>query len=96
MLKVFKTANIFQRRRRLALLGVLAVLLVILAQIPASHYRQFWVELGQFFCYDVGLGQFQTDQVSLELLNTLEVKGRAPKTGYKREQFSDGWGKVGA
>jgi secreted protein len=96
MLKVFKTANIFQRRRRLALLGGLAVLLVILVQIPAVHYRQFWAELGQFFGYDVGLGQFQTDQASLDLLNTLEVKGRAPKTGYKREQFSDGWGKVGA
>lgn len=30
------------------------------------------------------------------LLETLEVKGRAPKTGYKRTQFSDGWAQVGA
>lgn len=96
MLKPLKTANVFARRRRLTLLGLLAILLVILVQIPTEQYRQFWAELGQFFGYDVGLGQFRTDQASLDLLNTLEVKGRAPKTGYKREQFSDGWGKVGA
>jgi len=26
-----------------------------------------------------------------ELLNTLTIKGRAPKTGYERAQFGDGW-----
>lgn len=29
------------------------------------------------------------------LLETLEVKGRAPKTGYERTQFGDGWMRVG-
>ncbi len=29
-------------------------------------------------------------------LNTLLVKGRAPKTGYDREKFSDGWGQLGS
>lgn len=33
-----------------------------------------------------------TAQAALE---TLEVKGRAPKTGYSRKQFGDGWGKLG-
>ncbi|WP_432488993.1 GmrSD restriction endonuclease domain-containing protein [Kineococcus sp. SYSU DK018] len=28
---------------------------------------------------------------ALALLDTLEVKGRAPKTGYSREAFGDGW-----
>lgn len=28
---------------------------------------------------------------ALEQLQTLEVKGRAPKTGYSRDQFGDGW-----
>jgi hypothetical protein len=28
---------------------------------------------------------------TLKSLNMLEVKGRAPKTGYSREQFGDGW-----
>ena len=27
-------------------------------------------------------------------LAKLEVKGRAPKTGYSRKQFGDGWGKI--
>lgn len=29
-----------------------------------------------------------------EILDKLEVKGRAPKTGYSRTQFSDGWGEM--
>lgn len=87
-------SSVFQRRRRLTLIGVLLALVVILVQIPAEQCRQFGADLGQFFGYDVGWGRFQTDQASLELLNTLEVKGRAPKTGYSREQFSDGWGKI--
>ena len=31
---------------------------------------------------------------ALEVLNTLEVKGRAPKTGYSRAQFGSGWATV--
>jgi Protein of unknown function (DUF1524)/Excalibur calcium-binding domain len=30
-------------------------------------------------------------QTAVAVLATLEVKGRAPKTGYSREQFGDGW-----
>ena len=29
--------------------------------------------------------------LAAEILEKLEVKGRAPKTGYSREQFYDGW-----
>lgn len=29
--------------------------------------------------------------LAMEILEKLEVKGRAPKTGYSREQFYDGW-----
>lgn len=31
---------------------------------------------------------------ALDALETLEVKGRAPKTGYERSQFGNGWAKV--
>ena len=31
---------------------------------------------------------------ALEALNILEVKGRAPKTGYSRDQFGSGWATV--
>ncbi|WP_245542761.1 GmrSD restriction endonuclease domain-containing protein [Pseudoclavibacter soli] len=33
----------------------------------------------------------QTTSTALELLQSLPVKGRAPKTGYARDQFSSGW-----
>ena len=29
--------------------------------------------------------------LAIEILKRLEVKGRAPKTGYDRKQFYDGW-----
>lgn len=32
---------------------------------------------------------------ALSALNALSVKGKAPKTGYSREQFSNGWGDAG-
>ncbi len=32
---------------------------------------------------------------ALQALNHLTVKGRAPKTGYERNLFSDGWGQIG-
>lgn len=32
---------------------------------------------------------------AVDVLATLAVKGRAPKTGYARTQFGDGWGVVG-
>jgi len=38
--------------------------------------------------------QFFGDKSSLEVLGQLEVKGRAPKTNYQREQFGNGWGKI--
>ena len=31
---------------------------------------------------------------ALVALDAIPVKGRAPKTGYSRDQFSDGWGRV--
>ena len=31
---------------------------------------------------------------AVEQLGQLEVKGRAPKTGYERKQFGNGWGKI--
>ena len=41
----------------------------------------------------VGSGEQRAEGVSLatELLAKLEVKGRAPKTGYKRTEFYNGW-----
>lgn len=35
--------------------------------------------------------QYFGEQSALEALESLEVKGRAPKTGYERAQFGNGW-----
>lgn len=32
---------------------------------------------------------------ALSVLSTIAIKGRAPKTGYDRAQFGDGWGDIG-
>ena len=39
--------------------------------------------------------QFFGDSTAIEALDKLEVKGRAPKTGYARAQFGDGWSQQG-
>lgn len=39
--------------------------------------------------------QYFGDQSALEVLDRLPVKGRAPKTGYARSQFGNGWTKEG-
>jgi Domain of unknown function (DUF1994). len=32
--------------------------------------------------------------LAVDVLNTLPVKGRAPKTGYSRDEFGKGWGEI--
>ena len=39
--------------------------------------------------------QFFGDSTAVEALDKLEIKGRAPKTGYARAQFGDGWSRQG-
>ena len=45
----------------------------------------------------VGAAPVKTGKVSpvIAVLNKLAVKGRAPKTGYERSLFGDGWGNLG-
>ena len=37
------------------------------------------------------ISNMSTEPNALTVLDTLPVKGRAPKTGYSRQQFGDGW-----
>ena len=78
-----KTSSKKFRNRRLASLfaaGILAILAIFSNQ-------NFWqnpkneVQISENF-----------QQISQDL-ESLEVKGRAPKTGYSRKQFGDGWAK---
>lgn len=54
-----------------------------------ADLAQDWQE---FVSYDLNMGHFTPDAKSLTKLDSLEVKGRAPKTGYKRDLFGGGWG----
>ncbi len=38
--------------------------------------------------------QYFGEKTALETLETIAVKGRAPKTGYQRTQFGSGWSKI--
>ena len=40
-------------------------------------------------------GSNGTGELAIVALEKLDVKGRAPKTGYKREEFYSSWGKIG-
>ena len=44
---------------------------------------------------DSVVNQASNEPLALSILDTLPVKGRAPKTGYSRDHFGDGWNKVG-
>lgn len=44
---------------------------------------------------DVLAQSIENSERAFDVLDRLEVKGRAPKTGYSRDQFSDGWASVG-
>lgn len=79
-----------RRRRAVAVLvGGVVALIVFGVSVPTLIEQTF----------NEPSESIQTTHVSgedsaLAALDTLEVKGRAPKTGYERAQFGDGWAKV--
>lgn len=85
-----------KKRRVLVMLAALVLTVVWLVVNPASYEEIFTLventgaEDGTSGT-DVVLGESESKKLAVEVLEELEVKGRAPKTGYKREQFYDGW-----
>lgn len=70
-------------RRTIALSVVLIVVAVAIVQNPDFYHTSPTAP-------PVPAGQTSTGEAAAGL-NTLAVKGRAPKTGYARTQFGDGW-----
>jgi hypothetical protein len=71
------------KRRSIAVIVLLLLVMVSVINNPEQ--------------YRVDVPPAHTEQVSseaLEALRLLPVKGRAPKTGYQRSQFGDGWAKT--
>lgn len=77
-----------QRKRRIiaaiitAVIGVLAAWISVSPPQPAPQPAQ-------------NIPAHPQSGQAAEALGTLAIKGRAPKTGYSREQFSNGWGDIG-
>lgn len=90
--------NRYRLRKSIGLLVVLGVVIVI-AWVNRGSFPTNETEADTSTSQPTQSGQVQsqagaTTQASgsaLQALNTLEVKGRAPKTGYARTQFGDGW-----
>ncbi len=72
------------RRRRLAALCIAMLAGLIAVAVHPQSYEPIRTEQVSEFTVS-----------TKESLDTLSVKGRAPKTGYKRAQFGDGWRKTG-
>lgn len=66
---------------------VAAVVCVVGLGAATFFYPEFWQPVQP-------PGEVRTDGEAAAALEQLAVKGRAPKTGYERSQFGDGWEKV--
>lgn len=77
--------------------GVLALLAVVLGVIllNPNSYETVYVSTDDPATSNVAPLGVETSsngqKLALDVLETLEVKGRAPKTGYEREQFYKSW-----
>lgn len=83
--------NVLKVRRSVFMLFVLITLLVV-GIIPS--FEQYTPQLAP-----TPVGVLSDSVIGSELasdvLERLEVKGRAPKTGYARSEFGDGWASIG-
>ncbi len=76
------TSGMKLRRFIIACIALMLTTVAIISAAPPAPLEQTSV-------------QSSTQSSALEALETLEVKGRAAKTGYSREQFGSGWRVVG-
>jgi hypothetical protein len=85
------------KKRRSVLMSILLAILVILGlSSPADIDTYIPPETGvdTTIKSDV-LSDAAENERALDALDNLLVKGRAPKTGYSRSEFGDGWAPVG-
>ena len=83
---------LMQRRRRMILAAV--VLIGTLGWIVVKEWPNLPLMLPDLQPQQSGSNS-GPGEVAREALAALPTKGRAPKTGYKRSQFGDGWARAG-
>lgn len=81
-----------QRRRRIVLVAV--ILIGTLGWIVIKERPNLLLMLPDSQSQQSGLNS-GSGEIARDALVALPTKGRAPKTGYKRSQFGDGWAKAG-
>ncbi len=79
---------LMQRRRRMVLVAV--ILIGTLGWVVIKEWPNLPLMLPDSQSQQSGLSEIARDALA-----ALPTKGRAPKTGYKRSQFGDGWAKAG-
>ena len=85
-----------KKRRFVAVLFALGAVVVWLVVNPASYESEYIqaVNDGADWSAEAVSEPDKNASLAMEILEKLEVKGRAPKTGYDREQFYSGWPNV--
>jgi Protein of unknown function (DUF1524) len=78
------------RKRRSAVVLLVSLLVVFLQSLP--FFQKDVISPTQS---DVLSETIQGAELAQDVLEKLQVKGRAPKTGYSRSEYGDGWALVG-
>jgi hypothetical protein len=71
--------------------GVIRLLIVVVI-IAVGSYKILEIEENKFDNSTIAIET--VDSPAGEVLSTIEIKGRAPKTGYTREAFGGGWQRI--
>lgn len=77
-------------RRIITVVSALALVVIWLVVNPRS-YEQTFSRVENDFSAEPVTEPNQNAPLATDVLEKLEVKGRAPKTGYTREEFYNGW-----
>ena len=83
---------LMQRRRRMVLVAV--ILIGTIGWVVIKEWSNLLLMLPDSQSQQPGSNS-GSGEVARDALAALPTKGRAPKTGYKRSQFGDGWAKAG-
>lgn len=83
---------LMQRRRRMVLVAV--ILIGTLGWIVVKEWPNLPLTPPDSQSQQSGSNS-DSGEIARDALAALPTKGRAPKTGYKRSQFGDGWAKAG-
>lgn len=82
-----------KKRRMIAALFALVGVIIWLVTNPASYEQEYTqaVNDGADYAAEAVSAENPNAPLASDILEKLEVKGRAPKTDYSREQFYSGW-----